>query len=148
MILKAAYAGTFDPFTNGHMAVYLQAKELFSDVVVLIAHSPTKDKRMFSEHSMRSKLNEIGIRAELCHGLVSEYCQQNGIEFLVRGLRDATDFFYEETIAEINKRLNPNLKTVYFRADDRAISSSMVRELVRFRKDVSEYLPYSLEGMI
>ena len=73
--------------------------------------------------------------------MVADYCADHGINFLIRGLRNSMDYDYEENIAQVNKLLNPSLESIYLRADDTAVSSSMVRELLTFGKDVSRYLP-------
>ena len=88
------------------------------------------------------KENNIDNAIVVIHvGLVADFCAQNNIEYLVRGLRNTSDYMYEENIAKINAEVNPNLKTVYFRAKNDIISSSMVRELYSFGKDVSRYIP-------
>ena len=88
------------------------------------------------------KENNIDNAIVVIHvGLVADFCAQNNIGYLVRGLRNTSDYMYEENIAKINSEVNPNLKTVYFRAKNDIISSSMVRELYSFGKDVSQYIP-------
>lgn len=77
----------------------------------------------------------------LSDGLVADYCKSVDAQYLVRGLRNTSDYLYEENIAKINAEINPNLKTVYFRATNEVVSSSMVRELFGYGKDISKYLP-------
>ena len=72
---------------------------------------------------------------------VAKYCKQNNIKYFVRGLRNNMDYNYEENIAEVNKLLNDELEYVYFRADDKAISSSMVRELMSYKQGVNNWVP-------
>ena len=74
-------------------------------------------------------------------GLVAEYCATNEIFYSVRGLRNSMDYNYEESVASVNKLIMPNLETVYFRSDTPAISSSMVRELHGFGREISSYVP-------
>jgi pantetheine-phosphate adenylyltransferase len=74
-------------------------------------------------------------------GLVADYCAEQGIRWYVRGLRGSADYTYEEGNARVNKLLNPSLETLYLRGDDRAVSSSMVRELMAFGKDVGAFVP-------
>ena len=74
-------------------------------------------------------------------GLVAEYTRVNNIGYMLRGLRNNLDYNYEENIAEINKLINHNLEYVYFRAENVAVSSSMVKELNSFGKDVSKFVP-------
>lgn len=144
---KALYAGSFDPFTNGHLDIAKEASELFDEVYICVAHNPNK-KRTTDEYHMvdaiRTTLEENGINNAyvlVIDGLVADFCMKNNIEYLVRGLRNTSDYMYEENIAKINAEVNPNLKTVYFRAKNDVISSSMVRELYNYGKDVTAYLP-------
>ena len=74
-------------------------------------------------------------------GLVAEYTKENNIKYMIRGLRNNMDYNYEENIAEINKLINPALEYVYFRAENVAVSSSMVKELNAFHKDVAKFVP-------
>ena len=75
------------------------------------------------------------------NGVIAEFAKQNGIKYMIRGLRNNLDYNYEENIAEVNKLINPNMEYIYFRADNVAVSSSMVKELFSFGQDVSSFLP-------
>lgn len=151
----AVYAGSFDPFTNGHLHIVKEAAEVFDQVYVVIARNTNK-KRFIGVNVMRSAiescLNGAGLKnckvAVLNDGLVADYCRQVGALYLVRGLRNTSDYMYEENIAKINHEINPDLKTVYFRADNDVISSSMVRELFEYGKDVSKYVPCEVAPII
>ena len=149
----ALYAGSFDPYTNGHHAVVKKAAALFDEVVVLIGVNIGKT-RAFDAEKMRAAIQQaldaegLNARAEIHTGLIADYCAEHGIRWHVRGLRSAADYAYEENLAQINGRLNPNLETLYLRGDDTAVSSSLVRELMAFGHDVSEYVPGSVEKMI
>jgi pantetheine-phosphate adenylyltransferase len=146
--VDAVYAGSFDPFTNGHLDIYRQANSIFSKtsgrVIVLFAKNPQK-RRAFDIDQMARLVRGLGIETVVWDGLVADYCRAHGIEYLVRGLRGTSDYLYEEGIAKFNRTVNPSLKTIYFRGTDDSISSSLVRELLRFKKDVSAFLPYSPE---
>ena len=74
-------------------------------------------------------------------GLVAQYAKEIGAQYMIRGLRNNLDYNYEENIAEVNKLVNPNLEYVYFRAENVAVSSSMVKELAHYEQDVSIYVP-------
>ena len=144
---KAIYAGSFDPFTNGHLYIAKEASLLFDEVYICVAHNPNK-KRITNEYDMadaiRTTLKENGINNTyvlVVEGLIADFCMKNNIEYLVRGLRNTSDYMYEENIAKINAEVNPNLKTIYFRAKKDIISSSMVKELYNHGKDVSKYIP-------
>jgi len=148
--MKAVYAGSFDPFTNGHLYLYNEAKKLFDEVHVLVAINSSKFKdvaywdRDAKLSSMSQKIkNILGENSIVIayYGLVAKYCKENNITYLIRGLRNTSDYMYEENIAKINGELFPDLKTIYFRADNEIISSTMVRSLLEFGEDVSKYLP-------
>lgn len=146
-IKKAMYAGSFDPFTNGHLDIVKEAAELFDQIFICIAKNPNKQRKtdalvMANAIEQTLKENNIDNAIVVIHvGLVADFCAQNNIKYLVRGLRNTSDYMYEENIAKINAEVNPNLKTVYFRAKNDIISSSMVRELYSFDRDVSQYIP-------
>ena len=143
----AVYPGSFDPFTNGHMDIVKKAARLFERVYILIGINAEK-KRTFDAEKMKTAI-EKAVAAEglsncvVCvhTGLTAAFAEQNGIRYMVRGLRNNLDYNYEENIAEVNKLINPALETVYFRADHAAVSSSMVRELRRYGQDASSYVP-------
>lgn len=145
---KALYAGSFDPFTNGHLHIAEKAAELFDELVIGVTSNSNK-KRTTDLYDMAYamyklfqpyKYNNVSV-VELDGCLVADYCREQDICYLVRGLRNTSDYLYEENIAKINSEINPNLKTIYFRSDNDVISSSMVRELQKYGKDISKYVP-------
>ncbi len=144
---NAVYAGSFDPFTIGHLDIVKKAARIFDNVTVLIGINAEK-KRMFSPEEMQSAIAKVLQEHHLANctvisdsGLVADYCKQNDIAFIVRGLRNNMDYNYEENIAKINELINPELECVYLRANNEAISSSMVKELLRYDKDISDFVP-------
>lgn len=143
----AIYPGSFDPFTNGHLDIVKKASRLFEKVYVVIGVNPQKH-RTYPADVMVEAINEAikacGIEnCEVCayEGLVAEFAKAQNTGYMIRGLRNNMDYNYEENIAEVNKLINPKLEYVYFRADNVAVSSSMVKELATFGKDVSKYVP-------
>ena len=149
----ALYAGSFDPYTNGHHDIVKKAAALFDEVVVLIGVNVSK-RRMFDAEAMadaiRAAVEADGLNARvvLHGGLVADYCAEHNIRWYVRGLRCESDYAYEENNARINRLLNPDMETIYLRGDEIALSSSMVRELLAFGKDVREYVPKSVVRLI
>ncbi len=144
---KAIYPGSFDPFTNGHLDIVKKAAELFGEVYVVIGVNANK-RRSFDPANMKraieATLKTLGItnvQVAVFEGLVAEYAKTNGIKYMIRGLRNNMDYNYEENIAEVNKLINPEMEYVYFRAENVAVSSSMVKELHYYGQDVSAYLP-------
>ena len=150
----ALYAGSFDPYTNGHHDIVRKAAALFDEVTVLLGVNVLK-KRAFDADAMaeaiRAALAADGldnVRVAVYDGLVADYCAEHGIRYYVRGLRSHTDYNYEEGNARVNQLLNPGLETLYMRADDAVLSSSMVRELLSFGRDVRAYVPASVAEQI
>lgn len=144
-VRKALYAGSFDPFTNGHLYIAEKAAELFDELVIGIAENSNK-KRSTDIYEMKDAIREHfkcydNVSVVIIDSLVADYCMKKDICYLVRGLRNTSDYLYEENIAKINNEINPNLRTIYFRADNDVISSSMIRELNEHGKDISKFVP-------
>lgn len=145
--MRAVYAGSFDCYTNGHHDIVRKASRLFCELHIVIAVNSAK-KRNYPEELMADAIRKLleteGIKnceVAVCKGLVAEYCAIHNIDYFVRGLRNSMDYAYEESVAAANKLIMPYMETVYFRSDTPAISSSIVRELHSFGKDVSGYVP-------
>ena len=150
----AIYAGSFDPFTNGHYDIFKQANELFDMIYLVFADNPSKT-RSYHINDMIKAVNYYlqdqyieGYEILPSDDLISDLAREFNANYLIRGLRNPNDYIYEENIAKINKELNPDLNTIYFRADNEIISSTMVKELHGYGKDISKYVnPYVLEVM-
>lgn len=150
----ALFAGSFDPYTNGHHAVVRKATALFDQVVVLVGVNVRK-ARCFDAQAMagaiRQAITDDGIQnasVVIYDGVVADYCAAHGIRWYVRGIRNHMDYNYEENIAQVNRLINPALETIYLRADDAVLSSSMIRELLAFHKPVDAYLPPAVARLI
>ena len=150
----AIYPGSFDPFTNGHLDIVKKAAGLFDKVYVIIGVN-AKKKRTYSgaqmQFAIETALADAGIEnCTVCayDGLVAEFAKENGAGYMIRGLRNNLDYNYEENIAEVNKLINPGLEYVYFRAENVAVSSSMVRELSSYGKDVSPFVPAAVHALM
>lgn len=150
----AIYPGSFDPFTNGHLDIVKKAAMLFSKVYILIGVNVNK-KRTYSSKDMikaiEQTLKDENIKNCVVveyDGLTAEYTKSNDIKYMIRGLRNNMDYNYEENLAEVNKLINPNLEYVYFRAENIAVSSSMVKELSGYKQDVSKYVPKAVLEMM
>lgn len=147
MTKKAIYPGSFDPFTSGHLDIVKKAAALFDEVYIVIGVNTNK-RRSFSAEKMRVAMEKTIASLEISNavvtvheGLVAEYAKTHGIQYMIRGLRNNMDYNYEENIAEVNKLINPDMEYVYFRAENVAVSSSMVKELHSFGLDISPYVP-------
>lgn len=146
----AVFAGSFCPFTKGHEDIVRQALPLFDKILIAVGHN-TKKQDVFSVEDRLKWIDNIFADDEnvhTCHysGLTVDFCQSVNARFLIRGVRNEQDFTNEQTLAEINKRLNPDIETVLFLASPewRIVSSSMVRELWALGADYSHYLSYKL----
>ncbi len=147
MIKKAVYAGTFDPFTNGHDDILKRALNIFDEVTVLIAVSPSKvplfsaaDRlKMLEEHFS----DESKVKVDSWSGLLVDYAKKNKIDTIIRGLRPTGDFEVEFQMASMNNKLYPEIETVFLMTEGQNyyISSSLVKEVYRHDGDVSEFVP-------
>lgn len=153
-MIKAVYAGSFDPFTNGHLGIVREAAALFEQLIVVCAINRKKTP-VFCRSEMADAISDCLIQnginnviVTVSDKLTADVCAEFQAKYLVRGLRNTTDFLYEEEIAKFNQRFNPDLRTIYLRAMDEVLSSSMVRELFSFGKDISEYVPQSVLNVI
>ena len=144
---KAIYPGSFDPFTNGHLDIVKKSASLFDEVYVVIGINSAKHRAVDSDKmkkAIEDTMRDLGltnVRVAVYEGLVAQYAKENGIKYMIRGLRNNMDYNYEENIAEVNKLINPDMEYVYFRAENVAVSSSMVKELHAYGQDISVYLP-------
>jgi len=148
--MNAIYAGSFDPFTNGHLDIVKQASNIFDTTYVIIACNIEKH-RHYNVNQIQNAINNILVKhninnvfCRISNNLISDEAKVLDCEYLVRGLRNPSDYNYEENIAKINREINPNLKTIYFRADNDIISSSFVREIFRHNKNISKYVDKSI----
>ena len=148
------YAGSFDPFTKGHLHVVAKSAQLFDKVIVGLGVHPDK-KRRFDKDVMKEAIEKVLIQENLNNVTVISYDNlsvdaaiENKATFLVRGIRNGMDYEYEENMASINEELS-GLDTVYIRAGNLGnISSSMVMDLLRNGKDVSKYLPKEIIDIV
>lgn len=151
---KAIYPGSFDPFTNGHLDIVKKAAALFDEVYVVIGVNANKNRCIDSkmmQQAIEATIKDLhlnNVYVTIFDGLVAEYAKENQIQYMIRGLRNNMDYNYEENIAEVNKLINPQMEYVYFRAENVAVSSSMVKELHGYGQDVSKYLPSAVYQML
>ncbi len=148
------YSGSFDPFTNGHLHIIKTASKVFDKVIVGIGINYQK-KRRFDSLLMKSAIEKT-LKNEQLHNvevitynsLTVDIALKYNANFLIRGLRNDTDYAYEENLSQVNQEIS-DLDTIYFRAGNLDfISSSMVAELISYNKDVSKYLPKEILEII
>jgi pantetheine-phosphate adenylyltransferase len=146
----ALFPGSFDPFTKGHEDVVLRALSLFDKVVIGIGVNASKS-RYFEAELMSEKVKETfshidRVEVAIFKGLTARFAQKIGAGFILRGVRNTTDFEYENTIAQANKHLVNGLETVFLITSPHLsfISSTIVRDLHRHQADVSAFLPFKI----
>ena len=146
---RAVCPGSFDPPTNGHLDVVGRASALFDEVVVAVLVNKSK-KSMFSVDERIAMLEEItadypNVRVGSFHGLLVDYCKENGIRAIVKGLRAVTDFDYELQMAQMNQGLS-GVDTLFIPTSPEYsfVSSSLVKEVATYGGDVSHLLPASV----
>ena len=139
----ALYAGSFAPFTVGHLSVLQRALQIFDRVVVMVGINPAKPDRPDDIDSLRRLVDGIdGAELLLWQGLTVDAAAEVGAKWLVRGVRSVADFEYERNLADINRRISGLETIILFATPELSmISSSMVRELRSYGHDVSPFLP-------
>ncbi len=148
------YAGSFDPFTNGHLYVITQTAKLFDKVIVGIGVNPEK-KRRFDRELMQEAIEQVLASNNLNNVTVISYNNLSAVvakeyhtTFLIRGIRSSEDYEYEEKVATVNQKIS-GIDTIYIRSGNLGkISSSLVMELLRNNQDVSEYVPKEILELI
>ena len=142
----ALFPGSFDPFTKGHQNIVERALPLFDRLVIGIGRNTTK-QTLYTPEERQQQIaalfaNEPRIEVRIYDVLTVDFAKSVGAQYVLRGVRTMADFEYERTIADVNKRL-AGLETVllFADADTASISSSLVRELKAFGKDVTDFLP-------
>jgi len=146
----ALFPGSFDPFTKGHYDIVIRGLKLFDEIIVAIGQN-TKKQRYFPLELMIEKVTETfadqeNIRVITYNELTATFVRKYDARFLLRGLRNTTDFEYENSIAQVNRYLNEDLESVFLITSPEfaAIKSSIIREVHRYKGDINAFLPYNL----
>ncbi|WP_299489779.1 pantetheine-phosphate adenylyltransferase [uncultured Shewanella sp.] len=143
---RAIYPGTFDPITNGHTDLIERAAKLFQHVVVAIASNPSKQPRFTLEERVNlvklvtAHLDNVEVVG--FSGLLVDFAKQQNASVLLRGLRAVSDFEYEFQLANMNRRLSPDLESVFLTPaeENSFISSTLVKEVALHGGDVSQFV--------
>ncbi|TVR77100.1 MAG: pantetheine-phosphate adenylyltransferase [Saprospirales bacterium] len=141
------FPGSFDPITSGHVDVVKRSLPLFDRVVVAIGINSQK-KYLFSLEQRLNWLEEVfkdepKVEIGRFEGLTVKYCKEIGARYLLRGLRNASDFDYEKTISQLNQIIGEDLETIFLisRPEFSHISSTIVREIMKAKGDATPFLP-------
>ena len=150
---KAIYAGSFDPFTMGHLNILNRAAKMFEEVIVAIGTNTSK-RALFTPEEKVEMINEViekssydNVRVILyADGLIVDLAKAEGADVMIRGIRSLSDMEYEMNIASMNKTQQPDIESVFLMADEqyRFVSSSMIKEVAIFDGDVSTMVPDSI----
>jgi len=144
---RALIPASFDPVTNGHLDIIRRSDSIFDEIVVAVAVNVAKSGTFSVEERMEfleTALRDLpDVRITSFHGLTTDYAREIGANVVVRGVRAMSDFEYEFEMALMNKHLLPEIETVFMMASAEYlyVSSSRLKELVQFGRDVSEFVP-------
>ncbi|MEM6723499.1 MAG: pantetheine-phosphate adenylyltransferase [Bacteroidota bacterium] len=141
------FPGSFDPITTGHVQIVKRALPLFDQIIVAIGQN-SKKQYLFSleqrlEWLRKTFADEPKIRVDYFEKLTAHYCKRVGANYMLRGLRNASDFDYEKTISQLNKIVGEGIETVFLISEPAVshISSTIVREIIKGNGDASPFLP-------
>jgi pantetheine-phosphate adenylyltransferase len=147
----ALFPGSFDPFTKGHEDIVLRGLQMFDEIIISIGYNSQKSTRYFPidsmvEHICKTFAGKPQISVLTYAELTASFAKKHNAKFLLRGIRNTTDYEYENSISQINRKLYGDLESVFLITSPQFawISSSIIREVHRYGGDVSEFLPYKL----
>jgi len=150
----AVYPGTFDPVTHGHLDILRRATQVFSHVVVATTEVPQKQCLFTLEERLAQLLQAVeglpNVEVQSFSGMLVDFVRSIGASVIIRGLRETTDFEYEFQMALMNKRIAPEIETVFFvtALDYLYLSSSLVTDIALRGGDISAFVPTFVEDAI
>ena len=140
--------GSFDPITLGHLNIIRRSAKIFDKVIVCIMYNSTKTKPMFTIEERVEMVQKVverfpNVEVAASDGLLAEYAKQFDNPVIVKGMRAASDFEYEFQMNLINKKINPELETMFLTASEKYtfLSSSVVREMASYGADLTGFVP-------
>lgn len=147
----AIFPGSFDPITTGHKDIVLRALPLFDKIIIAIGENSDK-KTLFPLEKRLMWINQTfkeydNVVTETFDCLTVDYCNRVGAKYILRGVRNEMDFAYEKNLFEINKAINPDIETIFLFSNSKQdfVSSSFVREMMLYKKDIRPYLPSNID---
>ena len=151
---RAIYAGTFDPFTNGHLDIVNRGLQVFDEIVVLMAISPSKnhlvptDQRLKMVEDVFKDFDNVVV--DSCNGLIVDYAKDKDIDSILRGLRPTGDFESEFQMATMNQKLYGGIETFFLMtgSENYFISSSLVKEIFLYGRDISGFVPATIAKVL
>ena len=152
------YPGTFDPLTNGHLDIITRSSNLCDKLIIAVAKNTSKNplfsisKRidLINEALISNKIDNKLVYAQSFDNLLIDFAKINSVSIIIRGLRVVSDFDYEFQMAGMNKRLNPDIETVFLMASEtnQFIASRFVKEVASLGGDVSSFVPSNVNNEI
>jgi pantetheine-phosphate adenylyltransferase len=146
-MFKAAFPGSFDPPTLGHLDIIHRAAAIFDELVVVVAENRQK-KYLFPAEERAAMMHELvaeqkNVSVSVCDTLIVDFLQKKDIKLLIRGVRGVDDFSYEFEISMMNRALNPGIETIFMTTDPKyfVLRSSAIKELASFQGNISGMVP-------
>lgn len=147
----AVIPGTFDPFTIGHESIIRRALPLFDNIVIAIGDNASKNSYFSAGARKRMIMTVFGdnpqVSIKTYEGLTVDFCRDNNAQYILRGIRTAADFEYERAIAQVNKKMLPDVESVFLLTTPELtpVNSTIVRDIIRHRGDASLFLPKGID---
>ncbi len=147
---RAIFPGTFDPFTIGHFSIVMRGLNIFDEIIIGIGVNFSK-KNLFNEDDRKKMIeetfrNEPRVKVEIYNSLTIDFAKKSDAGFILRGLRTVADFEYERTIGDTNFELSGIETVILFTESAYShISSTVIRDLIRYGKDVKKFLPPGID---
>ena len=147
----AIFPGSFDPFTIGHESIVRRALSMFDKIIIMVGFNANK-KSFFSLEKRVKWINQIfqdekKIEVRVHEGLTVDFCKEVGAGYIVRGLRTSSDFEYERAIAQVNKKMHPEIETIFLLTlpEHTPVNATIIRDIVFHGGDASMFLPKGLD---
>ena len=143
----AIFPGSFSPFSIGHKAIIEKALPLFDRIIIAVGTNSKKNQHFSIKKRIKwikaVYFNNKKIQVKQYKGLTVDLCKKEKAGFIIRGLRNPNDFIFEKNIAQMNKKLNKDIETIFFITPSELshISSSLIREIFKNKGDVQQFLP-------
>jgi pantetheine-phosphate adenylyltransferase len=147
----AIFPGSFDPFTIGHESIVRRAIPMFDKIIIMIGFNANK-KSFFPLEKRLKWINQVfqnekKVEVRVHEGLTVDFCKEVGAQYILRGLRTSSDFEYERAIAQVNKKMHPEIETVFLLTlpEHTPVNATIIRDIVFHGGDASMFLPKGLD---